>query len=501
MKEGDVVALAPWEPDKGPFNVGTSDSVNNVLPIINGWAGMPGMSEISAALIAQAYGGVYYRTSSGSYGVIVGTVNKFYKLNTGTTPYSWTDITGATAPNIATGQYWQFLRFGTKLYVTSLDTALQEFDVDSGVTFVDTAGSPPKAKYIAAIGDFIILGYLKVGATEYPNKWQTSGLNSPTTWTTGSLLADDQVLPDGDEIMGFVGGVDGGRVIQRNAKRSLLLTADAAMAIKQHSIDAKYGCNAPYSIQSIGSDDYVYLAPDGFKRGDARVPIGAGRVDDYFYTDVDISKVERVQSAIDGVGHMVWWRYQDNNGDHKMIGWDWELDRWTRCSSAPIVLLSILNPGVTLEALDAIFLALYGSSSIDTVGAESLDSARWKGGAPLFAAIGTDFKLYTFSGSNQAAQMDTIASVLTGNTGMVSKITGARALIDSDSYTIQLATSATHGGVSTASFGGAGTLTRTGFCGLRGAGRMARLRVNVAAGVDWSVCHGVVPLMAPGGRG
>jgi len=108
---------------------------------------------------------------------------------------------------------------------------------------------------------------------------------------------------------------------------------------------------------------------------------------------------------------------------------------------------------VTLEALDAIFLALYGSSSIDTVGAESLDSARWKGGAPLFAAIGTDFKLYTFSGSNQAAQMDTIASVLTGNTGMVSKITGARALIDSDSYTIQLATSATHGGVSTASFG------------------------------------------------
>jgi hypothetical protein len=42
-------------------------------------------------------------------------------------------------------------------------------------------GSPPRSKYIKTIGDFLMLGYLKVGATEYPSKWTTSGLNDATT--------------------------------------------------------------------------------------------------------------------------------------------------------------------------------------------------------------------------------------------------------------------------------------------------------------------------------
>jgi hypothetical protein len=501
MNEAEAIPLAPWEPDKGPFNEGTSDSVNNVQPITNGWCPVPDRSAISVSLGSLCYGATYYRTSSGAFGLIAGTATKFWKLNTGAVPYTWDDITGATVPNISIGQIWQFLRSGNQLYVTSLDTPLQSFDVDAGVTFVDVAGSPPKAKYIAQLGDFILLGYLKVGATEYPTKWMVSGINAPTIWTVGTQLSDEQVIPDGDEIMNVLGGPDGGRVIQRRAKRALLLTPDAAMAIKMKTIDADYGAVAPYAIVKIGGDDYAYLAEDGFKRGDQKVPIGSGRVDDYFFADVDASKLEQVQGTVDPVQHMVWWRYQDNNGDYKMIGWDWELDRWARSDIAATMIVPIVNPGVTLEALDAIFLALYGSSSIDTAAAESFDSPRWKGGRPLFAVFGTDFILYTLSGSPRAATMDTVARILSGNSGMVSKVTGVRGLIDSDSYTAQLAISATHGAVSTGSFGGAGAVSRIGVAPVRGSGRLARVRLNVPAGTDWSFCHGAIPLTSIGGRG
>lgn len=501
MKEGNALAIAPWEPDKGPYNEGTTDAVNNVQPIVNGWGPISDLSEVAATLGEACFGGVYYRTSTGAFGVIVATQDKFWKANTSTDPYTWDDITGSTAPSIGTGQLYQFLRFGTKLLVVSLDTPVQEFDVDIGTVFVDTAGSPPGAKFIAAVGDFVVLGHLKEGATEYPSKWKSSGLNDHEVWTEGTKLADSQVIPDGDEIAGLIGGPEGGYVMQRKAKRALVISNDAAMAIKQRTVDPIYGVLAPYSLVQIAAGDYVYLAEDGFKRGDARVPIGAGRVDEYFLRDVNSGEIENVQGIADPINHIVWWRYTDNDSVNKMIGWDWELDRWCRTDADVAVLINIVTAGVTLEALDAIFLALYGSSSIDTSGAESLDSSRWKGGRPLFAAVSPDGILYSFTGLPMAAYMDTVASNLSGNTGIVAKVTGGRAMVDTESHTMAIAVSQTHGSAELASFGAATGPSRTGFCPLRGSGRLVRMRISVEEHADWSFCHGAIPLMAVGGRG
>jgi hypothetical protein len=57
-------------------------------------------------------------------GPSLGTATRLYKLNTGVSPYGFTDISGASAPYaVPTGQLWQFERFKTKLYACSLGAA------------------------------------------------------------------------------------------------------------------------------------------------------------------------------------------------------------------------------------------------------------------------------------------------------------------------------------------------------------------------------------------
>src|SRR5262249_31018237 len=144
-------------------------------------------------------------------------------------------------------------------------------------------GSPPQAKFIAIAGDFILLGYLKVGADEFPQDVQNSGLNDEAYWTIDRKKgADRQKLPDGNEIMGLFAFPGGARIIQRDAKRAYIFTG-GQFIFETRVIDAMRGSIAPNSIVPISANDYVFWRSDGIYRGDDNLPIGAQRVDDFLF--------------------------------------------------------------------------------------------------------------------------------------------------------------------------------------------------------------------------
>ena len=71
------------------------------------------------------------------------------------------------------------------------------------------------------------------------------------------------------------------------------------------------GAFAPKSVASFGSDVY-FLAQDGFYKisgGQQLVPIGRGKIDDFFLNDVT-SNFEGITSAIDPNNSMVVWSYR-----------------------------------------------------------------------------------------------------------------------------------------------------------------------------------------------
>lgn len=390
----------------------------------------------------------------------------------------------------ATGELWTAAIFGLNFYITNLNDPLQFINIDSGANFANATGSPPQAKYIASVGDFLFLAHLKVGGTTTPRKWQHCAVNDPTDWSISGASgdSDDQEIPDGDDIVGIIPMPgSNARIFQRKARRQLVFSPGSNPVFQQIDMDAPSegastrGVIAPHAIVPIGSSSYIVLNETGWYLGDEFTPIGAERVDVTFLADVDRSKLSQVQAAADPFKKILWIRYQDGNGTYKMIGYNWQLDRWTYSNIAATLLVSSATPGVVLDSLPL---------TLDTY-TEPLDSSFWQGGTITFGTFKSDNKLYLFAGQKAAATIETSTVELTPDASTF--VTGAILKANVSDFTMQLGSSTLPDG--TLSWSAANMRSsRTGVVPFRSDAKYHRIRLNVGAGGSGTHVHAVSPL-------
>lgn len=491
-----TIPFGPWEPDKGPLNPDTVNVVSNLNPLVNGWGPFPSLQGIGLAIGATVIGSWKVRKADGTINQIAATSDDLFIYNTAT--QAWDNISGGSAPyNVPDGQFPQAVQFGTKFIVVSLDAPPQVYDVEAGGTFADLAGSPPKAKFIWIAGDFVVLGYLKDGATEAPQDIHWSGINDCTYWTIDRKKGSDrQTLPDGDEIMGGFGFPGGARIIQRNAKRAMLFSGDQYI-FNVKAIDPTRGAAAPYSIVPISANDYVFWRTDGIYRGDDNTPIGAQRVDNTLLNQIngllDITELDTVQGVADPYNKVVMWTYVTSSSTRAIIAWDWELDRFFPLSIEALLLFSSATPGLSLDAADEF------ADDIDAVGAPSLDSRIYKGGAPLIGVFGASGIAQYFGGPAMAGLIETATLELTPE--QRSFVNGAKVKGNpSSGTTLQVLKGDLPDATLTVS-AAVSRSARTGVYPVRADAFFHRFRVNTAAGdTSFTHLHGVAPMGAFSGE-
>lgn len=472
-----LIPFANFEPDKSPFDINASNNAVNALPVANGWGPMPGLTEISDALGSECRGAVYVRTAAGNYTIIAGTETALYELNT--TDYSWTDISGASAPYAVPLQdSWTFTRFGDKLVVHNLADPIQVYDIEAGGVVTDLAGSPPKAKYSWVAGDFLVLGYLEGTAGQKTVRW--SAQNNIDRWTIGKNGADIQELPEGDEVMGGFAENGGFTVIQRSAMQFFPFAPSSGFTFTRTVINPKQGTLAPRSIVSIGPGRFFYLSEDGFFGGVNREPIGAERVDSWFLDQIDQTYLADVQGAADPFEKIVWWKYRALDGLNYRLGYDWQLDRWCTTDLQVGEMVALATPAITWDGLALLY------ANIDAV-TEPFDSRLFSGGRPTFATFTSDNKLAYFTGPNLEATLDTADVEMDGMAR--SFVSGARVTTDATTFTLQDGVSAYHG--DTVTFSTANTANRAGLVPFRSDGRLHRFRLIIPGSTVWSVATSV----------
>jgi hypothetical protein len=471
------ISFPSFEPDKSPFDINSSNNVVNALPVANGWGPMPGLTEISDALGSECRGAVYVRTAAGTFRIIAGTETALYELDT--TDYSWTDVSGPSAPYAVPLQdSWTFTRYGDQLVAHNISDPIQVYDITAGGVFGDLAGSPPKAKYSWVSGDFLVLGYLEGTAGEKTVRW--SAQNNIEAWTIGKLGADIQELPEGDEVMGGFGETGGFTVIQRAGMQFFPFAPSSGFTFTRTVLNPKQGTLAPRSIVSIGPGRFFYLSEDGFFGGVDRQPIGAERVDAWFLTQINQTYLAEVQGAADPFEKIVWWKYKALDGLSYRLGYDWQLDRWCTTDLQVGEMVALATPAITWDGLDLLY------ASIEDV-AEPFDSRLFSGGRPTFATFTSDNKLAYFTGPNLQATLDTADVEMDGMSR--SFVNGARVTTDATTFTLQDGVAATHGGAVT--FSTANTANRAGLVPFRSDGRLHRFRLTIPEATVWSIASSV----------
>jgi hypothetical protein len=469
--------FAAYEPDRAIFNPAVTTNILNVVPVQDGWGPMPQLVAYSQALPARCFGATYVRSNTGSFSVIAGTQQRLYRLNPAT--LGWDDVSGPSAPyGVPDSDRWSFARFGSKLLASTIGSPLQIYDVDAPSAFADAQGSPPRAKYVTVAGDFVMLAHL----LNQPQRVRWSAINDAEFWLSGERGSDFQEFPDGEDITGVFGDSVGAVVVQRKMFRVMTFDPASGFVFRSEVANPARGSIAPLSIVQIGPRDFVYLCEDGFFRGIEGTPIGAERVDRSFLEAINHADLSTVRGVGDPFKKIAWFAWQNSGGLNKLLGYNWQLDRWTQAENDITELTSTVSVGYTLNAMDQ-----FGELADISI---PLDSRFWLGGAPTFAAFTTDNRLAFFAGSPRAATIATAdEQPIDGMRAFVGP-RGLRVLTDALDFSVKVTTSDFPGGVRTQG-GALSPSTVTGLVPCRRAGLLFGAELTIPAGTDWSHAIGI----------
>lgn len=473
-----MIPFGEWKPDVYDLNSPQSGEASGVLPGSNSYHPWPALNAFSAAVDSAGRGALLTRTSSGTYTNAVGTATKLYKFSSAT---AWLDFSG-TAYNLPSDERWSMAQFGPTIIAVNGNDAPQSLDIDAGIAFANLAGSPPIARFVRSVGDFVFLGR----TSNYPTGVEWSGLNDATWWTHGQRSSDYQIFPDGGYVTGIT-ALETGLIFQENAVRRFAQTADRAI-FNFAKVDDGQGCIAPDSLVSIKGTAY-YLSRTGFCKigantGYVSVPLGLEVVDRWFQDNINLGRLPTISGSADPRRDRVFWLAPSTGTTGYqfdiLICYDILLNKWTHTTVSASMLFPGATPGYTLEGLDALY------PNLDAM-TPSLDDASLVGGTPYLAALDSSFKMAFFNGTNQAAIVQTGEfQAIPGKRAFVS---GFRPIGDPMNVTGRIATRERPQG--TPSWSASASVTNEGMVPVRASARLHRVELAVAAGQSWTHLQGI----------
>lgn len=479
-----MIPFGAFHPDKAGINTPVVIEAKNVQPGSSGFLPLPALVSGTDALPTECLGAVSVLLDDGTVKTFAGTQTKLYQLATS----SWTDVSRTSGGNYAvtSGEHWKWALYGTRLIATNGADAQQYIDLVSGTNFAAVAGSPPIAKYIDTVREFVLVG--SISGNEKRVQWSANG--NSEGWTSGTGESDFQDLPNGGPVRGVIGG-ETGYIFQASKVTRMAYVAGSPLIFQFDEIEGAAGLASPHSLIRLRSNAF-YLAQDGFRSFDLRSgssqPIGVGKWQKWFLKDIKPGTELIVRGAANPVKPVVVYAYVSTSNatakPDRLLIVDWSLDEATFADLSVEMLVQWLSPGIDLDSMNP-----YGT--METL-PFSLDAPFWKGGASLFGMFGSDHSLSLQSGTPMAARITTADGQGKGRVF----VSGTRPNVDASG--VSVAISARERFADSVVFNTAETMEDTGVCPAHASGNLIRAQITIPA-QSWTLAQGLETIA--GGQG
>lgn len=382
------LVLGEWVPDQ-PGLTGALTEAKNVVPRLTGYGPLPSVKALSDSAsenlittFVGKFGGTIQLFAAGG--------TKIFKFDPNDLDLDDVSQMGGYAASVS----WKVTQFGKVLIAANGNDQLQGWTIGTSTTWADLSASAPVASYVTVVRDFVVAA----NNTTNPNRVWWSDINDETDWVSSTTSQSDfQDLPDGGNIQGITGGEFGLVLLERAIYRMSYI--GSPLFFQFDAISRTLGCYEANSIVQQGGRTF-FLSDDGFYvcDGQSVTPIGAEKVDRWFFDDVDEGKLDQMSAAIDPERHLVVWCYPNANVGKTLLVFNWQTSKWSYGITTADYVANASTVGTTLEQLD-IYTDLEGVPA-------SLDSRLWAGGKPLFAGVRGD-QVIVFGGDPMAAEIIT----------------------------------------------------------------------------------------------
>lgn len=393
MIQSKVIPLGPWRPDQPDLDNGISRLVN-AIPQKQSYRQVNNLTPISDALPSRVLRAIMAVDSSSVINNFAGVSSALYRLS-GATYADVSKVGGYTASS------WEMVKFGERIIAASIEDPIQFYDMGASTLFSDLPGTPPQAKHIAVVRDFVVLGNLDDGGTQYPSRVQWSGFNNSDIWgvNAGAQADFQDLFGNGGAIQRIVPG-EYGVIFQENSIWRMNYAGPPTI-FRFDEVERGRGTPAPNSVTWLGQNIF-YWGHDGFYsfNGQQSVAIGAEKVDRYVKDKLDTSRYDQMVAGIDRRNNLVMWAFPCSDGCMELVFYNWAVGEWGHSSIQVEAINEFADSGYTLDDLDTI-LADIDSASIN------VDTTEFLGGSVRLGAFGLDHKLASFTGPALTAEIDT----------------------------------------------------------------------------------------------
>jgi len=380
------IEFGQWLPDQPPLDNPGCTQAKNVIPRANAYSQLRALKSFSAALEGACLGAISVQDQAGNAQNFAGDSRKLYKYDGTNATWSNVSRTATYAAAVA----WNFDKFGTRVIAADISNNPQFYDVSSGAstTFQNLGGSPPNAKYVATIRDFVVLANI----SGYPNRVYWSGFNNSELWTPSlSTQCDFQDLSGrGGDIQGVVPGPYG-VIFQENSIWTMVYSGPPTI-FQFDEVERGRGTPSPGSIVYLGGNVFFYDW-SGFFRfdGKASTPIGQEKVDVWF--EHNCGDYTSLQGALDRVNRIIIWGFKSTSAatyNDRILIYSFALDKWSWGSVTTQYIIERRTVTLTLDQLDAV---LPLGVDLDSIGMDS-------------RAFSSDLALQAFNGDSQACTFE-----------------------------------------------------------------------------------------------